>query len=128
MKAWWTHLVGSGFFLEEAVEILEKTLIARALETHGNRSAAAKQLGIHRNTLQRKMVQYQLKGARSGASPRFAKPAAPESARPASVECRIVLPALVPLLTRVAFRTTAVARRLSFAGRLGSNTYGSAPT
>lgn len=55
------HLMGSGFFLEEAVEILEKTLIARTLErTSGNRSAAAKQLGIHRNTLQRKMVEYEL--------------------------------------------------------------------
>ena len=55
------HLVGSGFFLEEAVEILEKTMIARALErTAGNRCNAAKQLGIHRNTLQRKMVEYQL--------------------------------------------------------------------
>jgi len=55
------HLVGNGFFLEEAVEILEKTLIARILErTGGNRSAAAKLLGIHRNTLQRKMVEYQL--------------------------------------------------------------------
>ncbi len=55
------HLIGNGFFLEEAVEILEKTLIARTLErTGGNRSAAAKQLGIHRNTLQRKMVEYQL--------------------------------------------------------------------
>ena len=50
-----------GFFLEEAVEILEKTLIARILdESGGNRSAAAKQLGIHRNTLQRKMLEYQL--------------------------------------------------------------------
>ena len=55
------HLIGSGFFLVEAVEILEKTLIARTLErTGGNRSAAAKLLGIHRNTLQRKMVEYQL--------------------------------------------------------------------
>ncbi|HWQ53603.1 MAG TPA: helix-turn-helix domain-containing protein [Bryobacteraceae bacterium] len=55
------HLVGNGFFLEEAVEILEKTLIARVLdESGGNRSAAAKRLGIHRNTLQRKMLDYQL--------------------------------------------------------------------
>jgi Fis family transcriptional regulator, factor for inversion stimulation protein len=55
------HLVGRGFFLEEVVELLEKTLIERALEsTAGNRSAAAKQLGIHRNTLQRKMTEYHL--------------------------------------------------------------------
>ncbi len=55
------HLLENGFFLEEAVEILEKTLIARAVErTHGNRSRASKLLGIHRNTLQRKLIEYQL--------------------------------------------------------------------
>ena len=55
------HLVGNGFFLEEVVELLEKTLIERALaRTSGNRSAASKLLGIHRNTLQRKMVEYHL--------------------------------------------------------------------
>ena len=55
------HLVEGGFFLEQAVEILERSLISRVLEkTNGNRCAASKQLGIHRNTLQRKMVQYEL--------------------------------------------------------------------
>ena len=55
------HLLENGFFMEEAVEILEKTLIARAVErTDGNRSAASKLLGIHRNTLQRKMIEYKL--------------------------------------------------------------------
>jgi DNA-binding NtrC family response regulator len=55
------HLVRNGFFLEEIVELLEKTLIERTLErTSGNRSAASKLLGIHRNTLQRKMVEYKL--------------------------------------------------------------------
>ena len=55
------HLMDGGFFLEEAVEILERTLITRALErTGGNRSAAAKLLGIHRNTLQRKMLDFKL--------------------------------------------------------------------
>jgi DNA-binding NtrC family response regulator len=55
------HLVGKGFFLEEVVELLEKTLIERTLErTGGNRSAASKRLGIHRNTLQRKMTEYKL--------------------------------------------------------------------
>lgn len=56
------HLMTSGFFMEEAVEILEKTLITRALErTEGNRTGASKLLGIHRNTLQRKMRDYKLK-------------------------------------------------------------------
>ena len=50
------HLIEGGFFLEEAVEILERSMIARALErSGGNRSKAAKVLGIHRNTLQRKL-------------------------------------------------------------------------
>jgi DNA-binding NtrC family response regulator len=55
------HLVGNGFFLEEVVELLESTLIERTLQqTNGNRTAASKALGIHRNTLQRKMVEYKL--------------------------------------------------------------------
>jgi len=55
------HLIGNGFFLEEAVELLEKALIKYAMErTGGNRSAASKLLGIHRNTLQRKMAEFQL--------------------------------------------------------------------
>ena len=57
------HLVGNGFFLEEAVELLERTMIERALErTKGNRCAASKVLGIHRNTLQRKIEDYQIEG------------------------------------------------------------------
>jgi DNA-binding NtrC family response regulator len=55
------RMMDGGFFLEEAVEILERTLLARALErTAGNRSAASKLLGIHRNTLQRKLLEYKL--------------------------------------------------------------------
>jgi DNA-binding NtrC family response regulator len=55
------HLLNGNIFLQEAIEILEKAMIAGALERkERNRSAAAKQLGIHRNTLQRKMVDYGL--------------------------------------------------------------------
>ena len=55
------HLLDNGFFLEEAVELLEKEMIARAmLRTKENRSAASKLLGIHRNTLQRKCAEYQM--------------------------------------------------------------------
>jgi len=54
-------LLDKGFFLEQAVEILERTLITRTLErTGGNRSAASKLLGIHRNTLQKKMLDFKL--------------------------------------------------------------------
>jgi DNA-binding NtrC family response regulator len=57
------HLTGGGFFMEEAVEILEKGMIERALvKTKQNQSEAAKALGIHRNTLQRKMTQFQIDG------------------------------------------------------------------
>jgi DNA-binding NtrC family response regulator len=64
------HLLGNGFFLQEAIEVLEKTLIERALErTKGNHSAASKLLGIHRNTLQRKMVEYQVAGVRTRRKP-----------------------------------------------------------
>jgi DNA-binding NtrC family response regulator len=59
------HLLEKGFFLEEAVELLERELIARAMErTKGNRSAASKLLGIHRNTLQRKREEYQMETRR----------------------------------------------------------------
>ena len=64
------HLLENGFFMEEAVEILEKTMIARAVErTDGNRCAASKLLGIHRNTLQRKMIEYKLEEQRPRKKP-----------------------------------------------------------
>jgi DNA-binding NtrC family response regulator len=63
-------LIKGGFFLEEAVEMLEKTLIVRMLEhTAGNRSAASKLLGIHRNTLQRKMRDFKLETPRPKRKP-----------------------------------------------------------
>lgn len=58
-------LLESSFFLEEAVELLEKGMISGALKrTEGNQSEASKMLGIHRNTLQRKMGEYQIDGRR----------------------------------------------------------------
>jgi DNA-binding NtrC family response regulator len=64
------HLMEKGFFLEEAVEILEKSMIERALTgTGGNQCAASKMLGIHRNTLQRKMLEYHLDGKRPRRKP-----------------------------------------------------------
>jgi len=46
------RLVKAGFFLEEAVEMLEKGMIGQVLRQQGgNQSLAAKALGIHRNTL-----------------------------------------------------------------------------
>ena len=59
------QLLDSSFYMEEAVELLEKSMIAGALtRTEGNQSEASKLLGIHRNTLQRKMTEHQIDGKR----------------------------------------------------------------
>ena len=59
------HLLDGGLFLQQAIEILEKSMIEGALQrNNGNQCAAAKQLGIHRNTLQRKIVAYAVGGIR----------------------------------------------------------------
>ena len=45
--------------MDEAVRLLECGMIQRSLDQNaGNQSAASRQLGIHRNTLLRKMVAY----------------------------------------------------------------------
>ncbi len=60
-----TQLLDSGFFMEEAVELLEKGMIIGALQrSEANQSEASKTLGIHRNTLQRKMREYKIDGKR----------------------------------------------------------------
>ena len=60
------QLLAGQVFLEEAVEILERSMIGGALERcGGNQSAAAKLLGIHRNTLQRKAHEYGFTNGRS---------------------------------------------------------------
>jgi DNA-binding NtrC family response regulator len=54
------HLLSGNMFMEEAIELLERKMIERSLELAGGRQVdASKRLGIHRNTLQRKMVQYE---------------------------------------------------------------------
>ena len=64
------QLMDAGLFLEQAVEILEKGMIERALALTGtNQSEAAKLLGIHRNTLQRKMVEHKIDGKRPRRKP-----------------------------------------------------------
>ena len=65
------HLLKGNIFLPEAIEILEKSMIQRSLEgSGGNQCAASKQLGIHRNTLQRKMVEFGLGKGRSRVRPK----------------------------------------------------------
>jgi DNA-binding NtrC family response regulator len=60
-------MVERGISLEEAVTEFEKKFIRRVLERfHGNQSRAAKELGIHRNTLSRKVDEYKLDHASRG--------------------------------------------------------------
>jgi DNA-binding NtrC family response regulator len=57
------HFVLGNFYLEEAVEMLERSMIKLVIEsTEGNQSEASKRLGIHRNTLKKKLVVYGLGG------------------------------------------------------------------
>ena len=54
-------MVERGILLEEAVTEFEKKFIKRVLErSNGNQCRAAKVLGIHRNTLSRKIGEYKL--------------------------------------------------------------------
>ena len=55
------QMVERGILFEEAVSEFEKKFIKRMLErANGNQSRAAKSLGIHRNTLSRKIELYRL--------------------------------------------------------------------
>ncbi len=54
-------MVERGILLEEALTEFEKKFIRRVLEhSRGNQCRAAKVLGIHRNTLSRKITEYHL--------------------------------------------------------------------
>ncbi|HEX9225008.1 MAG TPA: helix-turn-helix domain-containing protein [Candidatus Acidoferrales bacterium] len=55
------QMVERGILFDEAVNEFEKKFIKRVLDrTNGNQSRAARVLGIHRNTLSRKIGQYKL--------------------------------------------------------------------
>ena len=56
-----TQMVDRGILFDEAVGEFEKRFIKRVLDrTNGNQSRAAEVLGIHRNTLSRKIDEYKL--------------------------------------------------------------------
>jgi len=60
-----TEMVERRIYLDEAVDEFEKKFIQSALtKTDGNQTKAARILGVHRNTLNRKIVQYKLNGHR----------------------------------------------------------------
>jgi len=80
------HLFRGNIFLPEAIEVLERSMIHRALEMNGgNQCAASKQLGIHRNTLQRKMTDYGLGKSRARAGRKPVVPEAPSRRRKTGV-------------------------------------------
>lgn len=55
------QMVERGILFDEAVMEFEKRFIKRVLErAEGNQSRAAEVLGIHRNTLRRKISEYKL--------------------------------------------------------------------
>jgi DNA-binding NtrC family response regulator len=54
--------VGRGILLEEGIAEFEKRFIQKTLDkSKGNQSCAARALGIHRNTLSRKIGLYKLR-------------------------------------------------------------------
>lgn len=54
-------MVDRGILFDEAVEEFEKRFIKRVLErNNGNQSRTAQVLGIHRNTLSRKIDEYKI--------------------------------------------------------------------
>lgn len=56
-----SQMVERGILFEEAIGEFEKRFIKRVLErANGNQCRAAQILGIHRNTLSRKIGQYKL--------------------------------------------------------------------
>jgi DNA-binding NtrC family response regulator len=60
-----TEMIDRRIFLGEAVNEFEKKFIQSALlKTGGNQTKAAQVLGVHRNTLNRKIVQHKLNGHR----------------------------------------------------------------
>ena len=56
------ELLEKGVLYEDARREFEKLFIARALQrSRGNLGAAADMLGLHRNTVSRKMAEYRIK-------------------------------------------------------------------
>jgi DNA-binding NtrC family response regulator len=57
------EMIEKHIFLDEAVGVFEKKFIQTALEqTRGNQSKAAEVLGVHRNTLSRKIALHKVNG------------------------------------------------------------------
>jgi DNA-binding NtrC family response regulator len=60
-----TEMIERRIYLDEALNEFEKEFIQSALtKTGGNQTKAARVLGVHRNTLNRKIVLHKLNGHR----------------------------------------------------------------
>jgi DNA-binding protein Fis len=60
-----TEMIERSIYLDEALSEFEKKFIQSALsKTRGNQTKAAVVLGVHRNTLNRKIAQHKLNGHR----------------------------------------------------------------
>jgi DNA-binding NtrC family response regulator len=65
LEALVAEMVERRIYLGEALDEFEKKFIQSALtKTDGNQTKAARILGVHRNTLNRKIVQHKLNGHR----------------------------------------------------------------
>ena len=68
------QMVDSGISFKDAVTELEKGYLKKVLEINrGNQSRAADALGIHRNTLSRKMEEFKLHGENGNQPARVGK-------------------------------------------------------
>lgn len=83
-----SEMNSSGILYAEAVREFKKVFIANVLEQNkGNQCKAARQLGMHRNTLSRTMTELELDVRplrRAGTDGAARRP--PRSAQPASIE------------------------------------------
>jgi DNA-binding protein Fis len=65
LEALVTEMIEHRIYLDEALDEFEKRFIQTALnKTRGNQTKAAVVLGVHRNTLNRKISQHKLNGHR----------------------------------------------------------------
>ena len=59
LEALVTQMIERGLLFEEAISEFEKKFILKVLERNqGNQTKAAKAMGIHRNTLNKKLASY----------------------------------------------------------------------
>ena len=65
LEALVSEMIERHIYLDEALDEFEKRFIQTALsKTRGNQTKAAEVLGVHRNTLNRKITQHKLNGHR----------------------------------------------------------------